>query len=184
MGLRVALALSLAAGMIRAQTPPNDSDSLRFEVAAIKPGAPGGRGGMARRDPGGEGYRGNNLPLKIYIAAAYRMKPDQVTGAPDWVETDNFDILAEVSKPAALDEMDSMMRTLLAERFHLQFHWDTKSMPAYILSMESGGPRLTPHNAVNGGETSLKQGMEAPFHAGWKAWRYSLFGSAWRWIGR
>lgn len=124
---------------------------------------------MARPEPGGQRYRGINLPLKTYIAAAYRMKPDQVTGAPGWFDADNFDIVAQAPKPATLDEMYAMLRNLLAERFHLQFHWDSKTLPVYVLSAGPSGTKLTRHDAGSSGEVSIEQSMEAPFHAKWKA---------------
>jgi uncharacterized protein (TIGR03435 family) len=151
-----------------------DPGNLKFEVATIKPSAPGGRGGQARPDPGGLRYRGTNISLKVYIAACYRIRTDQVSGAPDWTDTQPYDILAEASKQSTVAEMYLMLRNLLTERCHMKFHIESKEMPIYALTADAGGPKLTRHDAGNGGEVWIEQGSEAPFHAKWTATSASM----------
>jgi hypothetical protein len=134
MRLRMTVAVFLTVGLACAQAPAQDPGLLKFEVASVKPSPPEARGGMARPEPGGLRYRGTNLPLKLYISSAYRIKADQVVGAPGWVDADRFDIEAEAEKPSSLEEFHLMTRTLLAERFHLKFHFETKEMPVYMRS--------------------------------------------------
>src|SRR5580658_6733701 len=123
MRLRMTIAVLLNIGLARAQAPAQDPGLLKFVVASVKPSAPEARGGMARPEPGGLRYRGTNLPLRLYISSAYRIKADQVVGAPSWIDTDRFDIEAQAQKPSSLEELHLMTRTLLAERFHLKFHF-------------------------------------------------------------
>src|SRR5215472_6372277 len=115
-------ALLLAARVTCAQPTAKDPGELKFEVASIKPSAPDARGGMARPDPGGLRYRGTNLSVRLYIAACYRIRNDQITGAPGWLDDERFDILATAPKQSSVEEMYLMMRNLLIERCHLKFH--------------------------------------------------------------
>jgi uncharacterized protein (TIGR03435 family) len=174
MHLRMTVTVLLMMGLARAQVPTQDSGLLKFEVASVKPSPPEARGGMARPEPGGLRYRGNNLPLKAYISSAYRIKADQVVGAPNWVDTDRFDIEAQAEKPSSLEEFHLMTRTLLAERFHLKFHFETKEMPLYALVVDTSGAKLTLHDAANSGEPWIEQGMDMPFHARWTATSSSM----------
>jgi uncharacterized protein (TIGR03435 family) len=169
---KIMVAPLAAIALAVAQSPAPDA-ALKYEVASVKPATPG-QPGMARPEPGGQRYRGTNLPLNLYISSAYRIKADQVVGAPGWVDTDRFDIEAQAEKPSSLEQHHLMMQSLLAERFHLKFHFETKEMPVYALTVESSGPKLTPHDAANSGEPWIEQGRDKPFHAGWTATAASM----------
>src|ERR1039457_516068 len=67
----------------RAQAPVAAPTSVKFEVASLKPSPPGGRGGGIRPTLGGERYVATNIPLKLLITVAYRVKAEQVVGGPD-----------------------------------------------------------------------------------------------------
>ncbi len=157
-----------------AQPTSKDPGALQFEVASIKPSAPDARGGMARPDPGGLRYRGTNLPLRLYLAACYRIRTDQIVGAPDWVDMDRFDIVANAAKQSSVEQMYLMLRNLLRERCQLRFHLENREMPVYALTVDPAGPKLTRHDAANGGEAWIEQGSEAPFHAKWTATSASM----------
>jgi uncharacterized protein (TIGR03435 family) len=170
--LKITLAVLFAVGLgYPQQSPTLDPDSPRFEVASVKPTPPGTIGGGARPEAGGRRFRGTNVPLKSYIAVAYRMKPDQIINAPKskWVDNDPFDIVAQAEKPSSLPEVYVMLKHLLADRFRLQFHWDTRTMPFYALTVDSGGAKLTRHDALDGGDPWIEQGWEMPLHAKWRA---------------
>ncbi len=173
MRLQWILPALLVVGAPRAQQPAAEPATLKYEVASIKPSVPGGRG-MGRPEPGGLRYRGTNLPVAMYISAAYRLKADQVTGGPAWVATDGFDIEAQAEKPSNLEEHHLMMRSLLAERFHLRFHFAPKEMPLYALTVEPAGVKLTPHPSGNSGEPWIEQRMPVPLHATWQATSCSM----------
>jgi uncharacterized protein (TIGR03435 family) len=181
MHFRLTVAVLLTIGLADAQAPTQDPGSLKFEVASVKRSAPEARGGVARPEPGGLRYRGTNLPLKAYISSAYRIKGDQVMGAPSWVDTDGFDIEAQAAKPSSLEEFHLMTRALLAERFHLKFHFETREMPLYALVVDASGAKLTLHDAANSGEPWIEQGMDVgasglprPFHQRWTATSSSM----------
>src|SRR5207248_5001548 len=135
-----------------AQAPAATPSSLKFEVASLKASQPGGRGGGIRPAPGGERYQATNIPLRLMIMVAYRIKADQVAGGPGWIDTDLYDMNAKAERPSSVEELHVMLQNLLAERFKLQFHRETKELPVYALSVDKNGPKLTPHEAQNAGE--------------------------------
>jgi hypothetical protein len=153
MRLTLASAFFLAAALALCQAPSKDPGALKFEVASIKPSAPGGPGGMARPDPGGLRYRGTNLPLRLYMVGCYRLRSDQILNAPGWLDSENYDILAEAPKQSTVEEM---------------------YLPIYALSVERTGAKLQRHDAANGGEPWIEQAMEAPFHPKWTATAASM----------
>jgi len=68
------------------------------------------------------------------VSNAYGVKPATVTGGPAWLESDRFDVIAKTPADATPEALNTMLRTLLADRFGLVVHNDTKLMPAYVLT--------------------------------------------------
>ncbi len=79
--------------------------------------------------------------LKACIAWAYHVFEYQVT-APDWAGSDRYEIVAKAAGPAAEPELRVMLQALLADRFHLTFHRQTKEMSAYLLVVGKNGPKI------------------------------------------
>jgi uncharacterized protein (TIGR03435 family) len=84
----------------------------------------------------GDRYIAHQATMLDLISAAYGAEHDNVQGGPAWLERDRFDIIAlaptaKTPKP----QLQLMLQALLAERFHLVTHPDTKPMPAYVLSL-------------------------------------------------
>ena len=135
-----ALAICAAA---MAQTPPSPT----FEVASIKPAAPqemgrmmiGMRGGPGTPDP--TQVTITNMSLTMLVQVAYDVKDYRVT-APKWMDTTRFDIVAKIPAGAKKDDLQAMMRNLLAERFKLVAHKETKEAPIYTLVVGKNGPKL------------------------------------------
>lgn len=149
----LAAGLTLAAYAL-AQTPPA-SAPLSFEAASIKPSAPmmGGRI-MVRMggDPGRLNYSG--VSLRDLIRNAYQLKDYQISG-PDWINTERFDVVAKLPEGAKESDKPAMMQTLLAERFKLTVHRETKELPAYALTVAKGGVKMkefveSPENSADG----------------------------------
>jgi uncharacterized protein (TIGR03435 family) len=127
---------SLAAFGQTAAAPP------AFEVASIKPTAPSTDGRVMRRvggDPGLVDY--TNVTLKIVLARAYGVKDYQISG-PDWLDTEGFDIKAKVPDGVPKEQIPAMLQTLLAERFGLTLHKETKTLPVYALTVAKGGVKM------------------------------------------
>ncbi len=119
-----------------------------FEVATIKPTAPDfkgkGFGGPPRR------FQTHGTTLNDLMMFVYGVNFKQIVGAPEWAETDRFDITAgQPDVPGAPSEKQvrSMMRKLLEARFGLKFHKDKKEMSAYVLGVAKDGPKMTKSDA-------------------------------------
>src|SRR5690348_4760992 len=115
---------------IRGQAPSGP----RFEVASIKLSEPGQNMRGIRPAPGGQRYVATNATLRMMLLIAYRLKNDQLTGGPDWIDNEGYDMNAKAERPSSVEELHIMLQNLLAERFHLQFHRQSKELPVYVLS--------------------------------------------------
>jgi uncharacterized protein (TIGR03435 family) len=84
-----------------------------------------------------------NVTLKRCIMGAYGLGPNQIAGGPDWLDSDRFDIEAKSDRPEDGDgELMARLRTLLAERFKLAVHRETRTISAYELELAKNGPKL------------------------------------------
>jgi uncharacterized protein (TIGR03435 family) len=121
----------------------------QFEAASIKPSAPGSlRGSTFEFLPGG-GLRIVNGTLRAILETAYEFREFQILGGPGWVGSELYDILASSAGApktgtAAEDMKTTRLRlqALLAERFKLQVHRETRELPEYVLEIAKGGPKL------------------------------------------
>ena len=133
----VAAVVCLSVAVGRAQTPPTPA----FEVASVKPSAPDAQGQHLRREPGGR-VSIANVPLRELIKFVYQVQDYQLDGVPAWAGSESFDIVARaagdvppVLPGTGVDPLVLMLRTLLADRFQLQVHYESRDMPAYALVM-------------------------------------------------
>jgi uncharacterized protein (TIGR03435 family) len=83
-----------------------------------------------------------NVSLKAMIGAAYGVQPYQVGGGPGWLDLDEFDLDARTAQASTAGQLNAMLQALLAERFHLTVHRETKEMRVYALAVGKGGARL------------------------------------------
>jgi uncharacterized protein (TIGR03435 family) len=151
-----------------------------FEAASIKLSAGSGRGGgRSGPAPGGERYQASNTFLRLLIAEAYRVRFDQVTGGPDWIDRDRFDINAKAERPSKNPELRVMLQHLLADRFQLRFHRETKTMPVYELTAEKTGAKLRPPEAPNA-DLAFEQSPGAPHEVKMKGRSVPMDYLAWR----
>jgi uncharacterized protein (TIGR03435 family) len=125
------------------------SSKLNFEVASIKPSAPGSHeGGQVRILAGNQTVTASNVPLKYLLVIAYNLRVDQISGGPAWVTNDGYDLEAKASRPATRDELMQMLQTLLMERFSLTLRDDKKVQPVYTLVSEKAAPNLKHNNST------------------------------------
>lgn len=137
----------LAAGMVLGVLPLcAQSDDARFEAASIRPSEPSEQGYIQRR-PGGR-LEARNVPLRFLMRFAYDLADDQIAGGPAWIDKDHFDIVATPDRDYG-NELFSrdkavriMLRALLAERFALRTHIETRELTAYVLTVAKGGLRM------------------------------------------
>ena len=128
----LAALLILQTGLSLAQRAP------AFEVASIKPSIaePGSGSGIAT---GIGRLTGRNVTLKRCMRSAYNVPESQVFGGPKWIDEDRYDIDAMAAGPAGDRDMMPMLETLLAERFKLVFHRETRPLPGYALVVGKKG---------------------------------------------
>ena len=112
-----------------------------FEAATIKPSAPGQEGRSIGWD--GRRFTAHDTTMSQMVQFAYNVQAKQIVGAPAWFDTQTFDIdgVAEGGEPAA-PVWRQMMQRLLADRLQMRLHHLSQVMPAYVLTVAKGGPKL------------------------------------------
>jgi uncharacterized protein (TIGR03435 family) len=123
---------------------PQDTpaQTLSFEVASIKPSEGDGRMVRIQTSPGGR-YTASGVNLKMLIQQAYDIKDFQIVGGPAWMSSTPFDIVAKAEDPNVTGaQIRLMLRSLLAERFQLKFHRETRELPVYTLVVGKNGHKL------------------------------------------
>lgn len=126
------------AGVSLAQTP----QPQRFEVASIRPSS-AERGASSGIGTGNGRLNAQNVTLLRCIIGAYTLGPSQITGGPDWLDSDRFDILAKAEDSINDDsEFMAMLQILLAERFKLVAHRETRMLPVLVLEVTKNGPKM------------------------------------------
>ena len=123
-------------------TDPSNTGPRSFEVASVKRSplfASNGINSSMKLDPGR--LTCSNVSLKKLIYESYAVKDYQVSG-PDWLSTEIYDIAAILPPGATRDDVQLMLQNLLAARFKLTLHRDTREMPVYALVVGKGGSKL------------------------------------------
>jgi uncharacterized protein (TIGR03435 family) len=114
----------------------------QFEVASIRPsGPPGGDHMNVGIHIDGARISCTYFSLKDYITAAYSVKIYQVSG-PDWIGSERFDIAATLPPGATQEQVPDMLKALLADRFGMKFHRETRDFPVYGLVIAKGGLKM------------------------------------------
>jgi uncharacterized protein (TIGR03435 family) len=154
-----ALALLLAATTVSAQDA-----AVAFEVASVRPSNPNpdpsnplNMIALMLPQPGGR-FTATNTPLRMLIMAAYELKQDaQLVGGPPDLLTAKYDITAKA--PVAfipMKDLPQLLRPLLADRFKLKTHTETRELPAYDLVLARSDGRLGPDMRASKSDCSNK----------------------------
>lgn len=147
--VRVAVLMGAAASnLLFAQSQDASKDPRRFDVVAIKPDLSGAiwSNHSPIRDKVGR-YTARNASLKSLIMWSYDVYDSQVIGGPRWLGADRFDVDAQVDGEPSHEQIGEMIRTMLADRFHLKVHLESREMPHYVLAAPKDGLRFGPHLA-------------------------------------
>jgi uncharacterized protein (TIGR03435 family) len=127
-------------------TPTLHAQYLTFEAASIKPSDSSLgdrmipiRGGPGSTDPDHVTY--TNISLKAMLYYAYGVAGNEIVGPP-WLGTPKFDIQATAPPGTTKEQFTTMLRNLLAERFHLAVHHESKEVPGYNLVVGKNGAKL------------------------------------------
>jgi uncharacterized protein (TIGR03435 family) len=139
-----------------AATAAGQTPAPVFDVASVKVSA--GRGGGSpllgdniHTTPGSLTMQ--HVTLKACIQWAYRVFEYQVSGGPNSIDSDHYDIAAKAADPAGEAELRVMLQALLADRFQLSFHRQSKEMQALVLSVGKNGPKF--HESKTEGESVI-----------------------------
>ncbi len=116
-----------------------------FEVASLKPSPQGPAGACQRRmdciDVTPTSLTIKSEPLRGLIRWAWDLPPVQIEG-PAWLTEVHYDLIAKASKPVTEIEIRAMLRTLLADRFGLKTHTESRTMAGYGMSVAKGGVKV------------------------------------------
>jgi uncharacterized protein (TIGR03435 family) len=136
--LGVAAALPLAISV--------DAQSAGFEVASIKPSNPNPSGPLGATPmvlPALGRLTAMNVTLRMLVMAAYQKQPFQIVGGPEWQNSNKFDINAKAEDASlTTDQMLGLLQTLLADRFKLKVHTETRDVPIYALVVARSDGKL------------------------------------------
>jgi uncharacterized protein (TIGR03435 family) len=129
-----------------------------FEVASIKPNTNGISNALPPLRSNGS-YSASNVAVKSIIANAYEVRIFQIEGGPDWLTSERFDIIARGPEGTPDQLRPAMLRTLLAERFKLVAHFETREQRVYSLTLLRGdgrlGPQLKPSAPASGSSSGF-----------------------------
>jgi len=128
-------AAGLAVCTVRAQ-----SASASFEIATIKPHDP------SSPVAGGSSFQPRRFTaigtLRSFVQLAYGVQDFEVSGGPSWTESERYELDARTASPTQGDALLVMLQNLLAERFQLKLHRESKAGAIYNLVIAKNGPRL------------------------------------------
>ena len=170
----------------QASTQTQDTaTAFAYEVASIRPNKSGGNTVriMSRRD----GLTATGATLKMLIKTAYQVEDHQIAGAPNWFDSEKYDIEAKVDRSVAEElpklsedrralETQRMLQALLADRLKLTLHRETKELPVYELVIVKNGPKLQEAKPGDPSASEIKRPDGLP--AGPHTMRMSMEGGA------
>jgi uncharacterized protein (TIGR03435 family) len=154
--------LALTPYLLSQQPPPALATSqaataplptLVYDVASIHKFKPDGGPMMVYMRTNPDGLTASHTRIKSLVCLAYGVSEYQVTGGPEWVSSDFYDVTAKMDDSAmetlgklSKEQKDlvrqQMAQTLLADRFKLAVHHETKQFPIYTLVVAKGGPKI------------------------------------------
>jgi len=143
-----------------ALAPSPTENKLKFEVASVRQNKTNDKGSMNVDPTPGDGmvptgglYTARNIVLAQYIAFAYKLTNQQlrsVVSQVPWVSEDRFDIEARAEGNPTKDQYRLMVQSLLADRFKMAVHFETRQIPLFALVLVKPGkpgPQLRSHRA-------------------------------------
>jgi len=151
MGGLAAVAAPIIVGLLNAPTSTAQQpfQYKEFNAVSIKPSAPDDHNSfMLRPEPGG--FSALGVPLKMLVMEAYNVNAFQISGGPNWMGTERWDILAKTNgvDQIGMAKFRPMLQTVLEERFRLKIHIETKDVPVFALEAETNGAKLVPHTGT------------------------------------
>ncbi|WP_263384657.1 TIGR03435 family protein [Granulicella arctica] len=173
--LALALPLARAQDMpIMVDTSPKstipDASLPQYDVTSVKEHPSGEQMMRIMNKP--DGFSCTNIPLKSLVANAYGIRQDLISGGPSWVGSTGFDVEAKVAgadveafKKLTPRQRSGLLQALLADRFKLKIHSETKVLPLYDMVIAKGGLKLKASAPVEASAEAVKD-PEAARHRG------------------
>ena len=143
---------AVAITSIAAQERPQSPKPLAFDVASIKLTPPDFGGSRAYAPSSGNTLSLQGMSLRELIQLAYTLSSDLVGGGPGWVDSTRFDIEAKAEGKASQQQRLEMLKTLLADRFNLTFHYESKEASTYVLTVWKNSPKMKERKPGDRGE--------------------------------
>ena len=125
------------------QSQSGNAAGPAFDVASIKPNVSGDLRVSIQSSPGGR-FTAINAPLRALIRHAYQLQDFELSGGPKWIDAERVDIVAKAEGEPAPERMRLMLRNLLADRFTLQLHTETRDLPLYALVLARSDGKIGP----------------------------------------
>jgi uncharacterized protein (TIGR03435 family) len=138
--MRTAVYILVASVTVVATT----AQTLSFDVASVKLNRSGAVITRIAAPRGSGRFDVTNGMLHTLILNAYGLQDFQLVDGPSWISNTRFDIAARTGAAATRDEMSAMLRTLLADRFHLVVHYEPRDMATFALTVARADGRLGP----------------------------------------
>ena len=121
---------------------PAAAVTAAFEVAVVKENHSGEPGSRVQAQPNGR-FRAVNATLQTLVRNAYRLQEPQIVGGPDWFTSERFDIEARAPEGVVSPEQfGGMLQHLIAERFNLAAHFESRELPVYTMMLVRSDRRL------------------------------------------
>jgi bla regulator protein blaR1 len=134
------LTFLVGALILAGQSPAQSANT--FDVASIKVNRSGERGFSTGGMNGGR-YQARNIPAKILVAQAFGVRESQIVNAPGWMDSERYDIVAKANPDlSGSGELKILLQSMLADRFRLSFHRETKEVPGYSLVIAKSGYKI------------------------------------------
>jgi len=135
---------SVAVPYSLAQAPSAAAAQTAFEVVSIRPSSPSDESNSRLSVPQGTRVSEVGISLWDLIQMSFGTQQNQMS-APEWTKSQKFNIEAKTgsSTPLTYEQMKPLMQQLLADRFKLTYHHETKQVAGYALMVAKGGPKLT-----------------------------------------
>lgn len=114
-----------------------------FEVTSIRPSPPQTAPGAAGVRIAGSQVRITGVSLQTLLTFAYQVRPQQIIG-PDWLGHGRFDLAATIPDGGSVMQVPAMLQAVLADRFHMKMHRESRLIPIYALAISKGGIKIQP----------------------------------------
>jgi len=130
-----------------AATTVTSGETPAFDVASVKVNRSGAQSTRIAAPRGTGRFDVTNAMVHTLILNAFGLQDFQLAGGPAWISNTRFDIAARTNPAATRDDISAMLRSLLADRFHLETHREAREMSTYALVLTREGrlgPQITP----------------------------------------